>query len=243
MILFEKWMDTRQKVILDGLINSIVNALKASKPLLEFWLKFNNGEESLWLPVNPETISVTSPFGYEDVNVSNFGEITIIGNNALNSFAISSFFPRDFNASYCAYSKLPDPWSAAKTIERWQKSGKPIRFIVTGTPINLPVTIRNFTYEERGGQPGDVYYTLELKEYVFVSVPRKSANTARPNVKESPTSYVVKSGDSLWKIAAKIYGHGDKWRTIYEKNKKLIGPNPNLIYPGQKLVIPSVGKS
>jgi len=220
---------------------------------VEFWLKFNNDAERMWLPVNPSEITVESAFGFEDVTVSNFGERTIIGNNRLSSISFSSFFPRDFNASYCAYSDLPDPWTAARTIERWQKSGKPVRFVVTGAAaINMAVTIRNISYGERGGQPGDVYFTLDLKQYNFGKLSRKSdtvANkgpevriaAARPSTKEVPESYVVKRGDSLWAIAARVYGKGDQWRTIYEKNKAVVGKNPNLIYPGQKLVIPSVG--
>ncbi|WP_239613946.1 LysM peptidoglycan-binding domain-containing protein [Cohnella mopanensis] len=224
---------------------------------MEFWLKYNNGAETLQLPVNPAEITINSPFGFEDVSVSNLGERAIIGNNQLNTLSIASFFPRDYNGSYCAYSGLPDPWGAARTIERWQKSGKPVRFVVTGSAgINLAVTIRNFTFGERGGQPGDVYFTLELKEHVFAGLSRKSntvaknkgpevriSSVSRPSTKETPSSYVVKRGDSLWRISARVYGSGDQWRTIYEKNKAVVGANPNLIYPGQKLVIPSVGKN
>jgi len=53
-----------------------------------------------------------------------------------------------------------------------------------------------------------------------------------------PTSYVVKSGDSLSKIARRIYGDGKQWTRIYEANRELIGKNPDLIQPGQNLVIP-----
>ena len=52
------------------------------------------------------------------------------------------------------------------------------------------------------------------------------------------TSYVVKSGDSLSRIAKRIYGDAKQWPRIYEANKALIGANPDLIQPGQKLVIP-----
>lgn len=51
-------------------------------------------------------------------------------------------------------------------------------------------------------------------------------------------TYTVKSGDSLWKIAKEKYGSGAMYTKIYEANKGLIGGNPNLIYPGQQLVIP-----
>ena len=46
--------------------------------------------------------------------------------------------------------------------------------------------------------------------------------------------YIVKKGDNLTKIAKK---YNTTWQEIYKKNKNIIGSNPNLIYPGQKLYI------
>ena len=48
----------------------------------------------------------------------------------------------------------------------------------------------------------------------------------------------MKSGDNLWNIAKQHYGSGAMYTKIYEANKDLIGGNPNLIFPGQKLIIP-----
>jgi nucleoid-associated protein YgaU len=48
-------------------------------------------------------------------------------------------------------------------------------------------------------------------------------------------TYTVKSGDSLSKIGQH---HGVAWREIYEANKGVIGDDPDLIKPGQKLRIP-----
>ncbi|MCM3784311.1 LysM peptidoglycan-binding domain-containing protein [Neobacillus mesonae] len=219
----------------------------------QFWFKFNNSAETLWLPVDPETISVSSTYGYQDIEITNLGEYTMLGNNRLKEFSLSSFFPRDYNASYCRYMSLKDPWECVKLIEKWQKSGKPLRYIVTGTPINIAVTIRSFEYEERGGEPGDIYFTIQLKEYVFISTKKKSdgntnsnagtkpqTSAERPSTVDKAKSYTVKSGDSLFKIAAKpeVYGDGNDWRKLYDKNKLVIGANPNVLKPGQKLVIP-----
>jgi nucleoid-associated protein YgaU len=50
-------------------------------------------------------------------------------------------------------------------------------------------------------------------------------------------TYVIKSGDSLSKIAKEIYGDAKRWPEIFEANKDKI-KDPNLIYPGQELRIP-----
>ena len=46
----------------------------------------------------------------------------------------------------------------------------------------------------------------------------------------APKTYTVKQGDTLSGIA----GKGD-WHQLYNKNKSVIGNNPDLIYPGQKI--------
>lgn len=52
------------------------------------------------------------------------------------------------------------------------------------------------------------------------------------------TTYTVKRGDNLWKIAKAYYGSGALWPKIYAANRAVIGSDPNLIYPGQVFVIP-----
>jgi nucleoid-associated protein YgaU len=49
--------------------------------------------------------------------------------------------------------------------------------------------------------------------------------------------YVVKPGDSLSKIAKQVYGNASDWQKIYQANRNTI-KDPDLIHPGQKIVIP-----
>jgi nucleoid-associated protein YgaU len=64
----------------------------------------------------------------------------------------------------------------------------------------------------------------------------------------APATYVVRPGDSLWRIAERVLAdrHGNPssadiarfWPDIYDANIDLIGANPDLILPGQHLHIP-----
>ena len=93
---------------------------------------------------------------------------------------------------------------------------------------------------------------MEMAPAKPAATPKSAPRTAAPPV--SPThaagtndslktapaqdTYTVQSGDSLSKIAKNHYGDAGDWKRIYEANKTLIGANPDLIHPGQRLVIP-----
>lgn len=48
----------------------------------------------------------------------------------------------------------------------------------------------------------------------------------------------VSRGDSLWRLSQNTYGAGTRYAVIYKANKEQIR-NPNMIYPGQVLVVPA----
>lgn len=49
--------------------------------------------------------------------------------------------------------------------------------------------------------------------------------------------YTVHAGDTLWGIAAIHCAHATDWPMLWNANRKTIGNDPNLIYPGQVLVL------
>ncbi len=53
-------------------------------------------------------------------------------------------------------------------------------------------------------------------------------------------TYTVKAGDSLSKIALEQYGDLIQWPALYAANTALIGPDPDLIEPGQVFVVPAL---
>ena len=60
---------------------------------------------------------------------------------------------------------------------------------------------------------------------------------------KTPPTYRVwiwqDNGDTLWRIAQKVYGDKDKWPLIYAANRDVI-KDPNKIYPKQVLKIPPI---
>jgi nucleoid-associated protein YgaU len=48
---------------------------------------------------------------------------------------------------------------------------------------------------------------------------------------------VISRGDSLWALSRLAYGDGARYAVIVNANRDKIH-NPNLIYPGQTLVLP-----
>ncbi|WP_019850238.1 LysM peptidoglycan-binding domain-containing protein [Desulfitobacterium sp. PCE1] len=113
-------------------------------------------------------------------------------------------------------------------------------------------------------QPGDTLSTIALNHYgsyehhadiyqanaaafkksnnrvdagMVLTLPAKGllAPLSTENIKQV---YTVKSGDTLGTIAKQMYGDGSLYTKIYEANKERL-KNPNLIFEGQKLVIPN----
>ncbi|HEX4494707.1 MAG TPA: LysM peptidoglycan-binding domain-containing protein [Thermoanaerobaculia bacterium] len=71
----------------------------------------------------------------------------------------------------------------------------------------------------------------------FSDVEGGSSSTA-PAPEPAEQTYTVVAGDSLSKIAHKVYGEANHWRKIFDANKDQIS-DPDAIYPGQTLKIPA----
>lgn len=98
--------------------------------------------------------------------------------------------------------------------------------------FDVIVSVRLKQYRDYGTKIVDITFDNEGNSYTMSSEEQRPAESA-PEVK----SYTVEKGDCLWHIAKKLYGDGSKYTVILDANKDKI-KNPNLIYPGQILIIP-----
>jgi nucleoid-associated protein YgaU len=221
-----------------------------TKSVYEFWFAWPDGTKSR-LPVLPSTLEVSNGSQNESINISGLGEVTIIQDPVAKVFSFSSVFPEKYT-SICEYNNFPSPWEFVEKFNMFKQHDKPVRFIVTGTPMNYPVTIEDFNYKEGEYDVGDISYDIKLKEFRFVNVrkidtKKKSASAQkRPNTKTKPKTYTVKKGDTLWALARNLYDNSSQWKKLWEANKDMlikrdkrnIKQPGHWIYPGQVLKIP-----
>ena len=200
------------------------------------------GGREIDIPVLPEKLKVTSPGNNDTATVLVLGDVLILRKKGLRTVACDSFFP--VNDAPFVTGRITDPVEIVKAIQKARDSLDPVRFLITGTDldINVRMGVETFDYEERAGELGDFYYSIKLSEWkdysprriVLPPEPAKPAQAKEPERTGEPPkqkTYTVKAGDCLWNIAKKFYGKGSDYTKIYNANKGTIGSNPNLIYP------------
>jgi nucleoid-associated protein YgaU len=69
------------------------------------------------------------------------------------------------------------------------------------------------------------------------SAPKTGATASTTHSATSGSTRVVARGDSLWRISRITYGAGEQYAIVYRANRDHIR-DPNLIHPGQVLVLP-----
>ena len=203
------------------------------------------------LPVNPEQIEVISNPAIEKYEILKLGQIAVPTHMELTEYSFECELP--FKPLH--YIETAGDFKNAdfylNLFKAWREKKEPVRFIASngiGDDINSLVLIEELTITEKAGEEGDKYVSFRLVEYrpygkktVVIPTPTQTIvkkDEPVPAVSLKANDYhVVQPGDTLWGIAKKYYGNGNQYQKIYEANKNQI-KNPNLIYPGQKLVIP-----
>lgn len=141
---------------------------------------------------------------------------------------------------------LAEPMWYIELIRKWMATKHPIRFIFAGhyadhlykstgkmlkVDLNFPASIESFTWKEVAGSPGDIEYTLSLKEYVFYSARRvtptlqpdgttalKIEPADRPDPRIRPETFRRRAGEGLEETAVRTLKDSSRWKEIMELN-------------------------
>lgn len=220
---------------------------------MSYSIFFDYNNTTYRIPVNPEEVKTENNLSIGKYNILNLGQVAVANYKELNKYSFETEFPYKA-ASYVNYKnnfKNSDFW--VSLFEGWMKNKTVVRFIASngiGKDINTLVLISSLGITEKAGEEGDKYISFELLEYrkfdkKVATVKDLGGNKATSNQSSNENSnpkatnrtYTVVSGDTLWGIATRYYGNGAQYPKIYNANRNIIS-NPNLIYPGQRLVIP-----
>ncbi|WP_271754885.1 LysM peptidoglycan-binding domain-containing protein [Cohnella sp. JJ-181] len=232
-----------------------------TKPF-QMLMSWNNAAEGFDFPVLPERIDIKRAGSGKDYDIVGLGKIRTIERAELAEINIESFFPKQrypfvSETVLVNRDKEPDPNQYVNYINKWMHSGYPIRFIYVGIDaendkykISLPMSIESFERYEVAGQPGDIFYTLKLKEYVFYSAQKikavqKNGQTVlqkepakRPDERVPATTYTLKPGDTLMYVSRMQLGDSGRWREIQTLNG-ISNAELNNLPVGKVLQLPS----
>lgn len=222
----------------------------------------NNRNSRFIFPSLPEKINIGRSAKYRNYDLINGNTYKLPKGNECDEISWSGkFFGIGRKSLFPLYV---EPAKCEKILKRWMKNGKPLRLIITGTNINLDVTISKFDTSLEGGY-GDMSYNItfvqyrDLNIYTMKELQKASGKSRKKGGKKKTESrptkgsggtYVVKQGDTLWGIAYKKLGDSLRWSEIYSLNKRIIentakkygyanSDNGHWIFPGEKLSLPA----
>jgi LysM repeat protein len=213
---------------------------------MDIYIKEKSGDREIQIPWLPDEINFRSGgTQFATYNILDLGDLVVPNGSGLREFAWTGVFPGE------NHSDLPflhgdwiDPKEYQIIFSMWQRYGTPLRLIVTDTTINHDVYLSDYNFTYSGGY-GDFNYDVTFTDNRQVTIQSQTTqktteskpSTSRPAA-ETPSTYTVKKGDCLWNIAKQHLGSGARYTEIYNLNKDIL-KNPNTIYPGQVLKLPS----
>lgn len=207
--------------------------------------------DGILIPVPPSRLNTKFKNKNKVINLINEGDFNILKEAGLTEISFDMMLPA-FKypfANYLGGIFLPIKYYL-EVLEMLKKTKKPFNFIVVregyigtlGYDTCMKVSLENWQIKEDAGNGNDVVVTVNLKEYKDKNnLITKVVNTAAgasivtSKVRDSvskiiPKTYKVKEGDTLYTIAKKELGDGNKF-SILKKLNDITGIN--LIKPGQ----------
>ncbi len=216
---------------------------------------FLRGTATVEIPVLPDEMKVDSPGENMTAQVLRIGVINRLRKQGLRTVSWDGVFPARRTPLVTA-EKLWSPAAYVKTLQGWRWRRETSQLILAGFDMDLDmrVSVEDFTYSMKGGEPGDIYYSITLKEFRDYSAREvKLTKNNKVTVKNTRTvavahkrhQYTVQHGDTLLLLARREYGDDQMYTAIYEENKGIIdgmnsakGAAKYSIWPGQVLMIP-----
>ncbi len=173
--------------------------------MINYGLFFSYGGIVLRLPVNPEELPVTKDSDNSEYNVLGLGAITVPRRPKQREVEISRYFPARVTSAVLTPNQFREPefyidFFQSAMDERRVITYTPVRYMEDGTPYltsdpGFKCTVQSFSFTEKGGETGDFYYTLNIREWRDYAPKRVVAKTESQveTVVETPNRQTPKS--------------------------------------------------
>lgn len=143
--------------------------------MINYGIFFTKGSTVIRLPLNPEELPDIQASNNETYNILGLGDVTSIRRPAQRTISISGLFP----ARPESYVLTPNQfWTPEQYINFFRDAMMngdtlvytPVRYMEDGSPfatsdVGFTCTIEGFEVTEKGGETGDFWYKLSIKEY------------------------------------------------------------------------------
>jgi len=211
------------------------------------------------MPITPSEVEVKITNQNKTLNLIDGTEINILKEPGLSKVSFELLLP---NVVYPFAKSAQRADYYLSLFERLKTGKKSFQWILSRSmpngkrlfDTNMTVGMEDYQITDDAGAGFDLKVKVNLKQWksyatktVTIKKPEKPKAPPKVTVKPpkrktstapKPKTYTVQSGDCLWNIAKKHLGDGSRWPDIYNLNKGKI-KNPNLIYAGQVLTMPS----
>ncbi len=200
----------------------------------------------LLLPVAPEKVVWKTEGQNRQFQLVNMEQCSKINPMQLTKIQFQTVFPGMKTPFYSQDGQMEEPFFLLEQLKVMAEAQKAVLFQVVRDHLpyersrqvtQLMVTIEQFTVTEEAAHGYDLVVDLMLREYKEAKTMRTALSTEtkteRESQREAPSSYTVKSGDTLWGICKTKLNDGSRCYDIAKANGIT---NPNLIYPGQVIL-------
>lgn len=212
--------------------------------------------DDMRLPITPQKIQIKYGNQNKTAELINGEEFNIIRPPGLCEISLDAVIPQS-DYPFVVWDGAGDAEEFIEHLRELKEERSEFEFIVIREgpgsqnffDTNMDVTLEDYKISDDVKEGMDLLVSLTLKEYqrygtkivnftIMPEQPPQAVETEEDRaVPDTPKTYTVQSGDSLWKVAKKTLGDGNRWSEIYNLNTDKIR-NPDLIYPGQVLTLP-----
>lgn len=136
---------------------------------------FSYGNTVIRLPINPSEVPTAFEGNNETLNVLGLGDVTITRKPKQKVIEFDSYFPARADRSVLTRGGFKEPEFYIQFFEAALKEGRvltytPVRKTEDGSAYDVQdsgfkCTVESFSAVEKGGETGDFYYSLTIKEW------------------------------------------------------------------------------